>query len=410
MSKFLTKKNILITIIIFIILRISLSLFYYNYNDLITINIKWVDMIRNYGLFNIYQIPDGIYDVQVDYPPLLLIWFGLIEPLISFSVIEDFRLLLQLLMKSFGLIFDIATIVFLYKKFSPKAALLWTINLAVIINSSMWGQIDSSFAFFTILMFYYMKEHNTKMTCFIFALNCLAKLQGVYLLPILLLFLINEKVEIKEKIKSLSIGLITGILFFLPFIIANKDILLPFKIYLGGATRWAQFNRGAANFLVFLSYKDYSGIWNIISPLIVIMFMVLFFLFYKKTKDIYFSSTIYLYCLFMCTFSQQERYGFYTMVLLLITYIIQEKKEYLWYYLALMVSVASNQIMALHQLNYKLAAIYDNAPYIEEINSRNVDFVAYALYIAFFINILIFLELFKKLKKNKNETKISTKK
>ena len=389
------KNNKYILLIgLFFIIRIIIGYLYYNYDDLYIFNFRWVNMMKQNGLFDIYSIKTDQY--YVDYPPLFIILLYIIKaPAIYFykAGLDGF---FQLTMKSLALICDFIITIIIYKKYSPKVALLWAINIAVIINTAMWGQTDIILGLFMILMFIAMKEEKIKLVGIYFALCCLTKLQGCYLLPVYLLYLVVVKKEIKEKILSFIYGLFTGILIWLPFMIADKDILLPFKIYLGGFIKYNQFNLGAANFWYFLVRQDYSKIFNYIGPLILIICISIFIISYRKTKDILLSSTFYFFTIFMFTFSQRERYCIYTMVILYILYIYRQNKNYLYYYISMFIGVAFNQIGNLINNNY----ILDHYLATNEIiNMSNMVF--YTTLVSLFINIILYLEFAKIIKRKK---------
>lgn len=389
------KNNKYILLIgLFFIVRIVIGYLYYNYDDLYIFNFRWVNMLNENGLFNIYSIKTEQYDV--DYPPLFIILLYIIKkPAIYFNS-AGLGGFFQLTMKSLSLICDLIITIIVYKKYSPKAALLWAINIAVIINTAMWGQTDIILGLFMILMFIAMKEEKTKLAGIYFALCCLTKLQGCYLLPVYLLYLVVAKNDIKEKVLSFIYGLSTGILMWLPFMIADKDILLPFKIYLGGFVKYNQFNLGAANFWYFLVRQDYSGIFNYIGPLILMICILLFIISYRKTKDILLSSTFYFFTIFMFTFSQRERYCIYTMIIIYILYIYRQNKNYLYYYISMFISITFNQIGNLINNNYVLEHYLSTN---EITNMSNMVF--YTTLASLFINIILYLEFIKIIKKKK---------
>lgn len=405
MNKILSKKNILILIGISLIIRLFFVFFYYNYNDLITYNYQWVKMIKDYGILNIYQIPEGIYSVDVDYPPIFLILLSIISPLAHFFYENNLDELFQFAMKLFPLMFDISIIVFLYRKFSPKASLIWALNPGVIINSSMWGQTDAMLAFFLILMMYYINKKDSKMACISFAFCCLTKLQGAYLLPILLAYLITDGTKIINKIKSLMFGALTGLAFFLPFMISNKNILLPLDVYLYGGTKYNEINCGAANFHIFEHNATPSPIQELIAPFLIIFCMLLFAIKFHQTKNLNLTSCFYLYCVFMITFTQRERYSFCAMTVLLLLFVFMKEKKYAILSILSGISLALNQIGPLDFLNYQEHCKAIGVEPVYDILVQKNTFIYIFIFIALFINIIIFTNLNKQIKKERKKRK-----
>lgn len=400
MKNILTTKKINILIFICIAIRYLITIFYYNYNDSLSVNLQWASLINQNGLFNIYNKELWHVGIDVDYPPLFLIWLKLISPLLAFAVNNGYEILVQIFLKLFGLIFDITTIIFLYKKFSPKAALLWAINLAAIVNASMWGQVDCAFGFILILMFYYIKKDKPELVSILFAINCLLKPQGLYLFPILILYLITTKHNLKRKIYSLIYGALIGVITFLPFMISNKNILLPFELYLSSSGKYHQFNCGAANFWVMLCRIEYpKGIMDYFNYGLLFICIISLILIYKKTKDISIASAFYLFNIFMITLAQHRRYSFYAMVLCLIVYIFSQYKQYLYYYLGLMISTGIACWGDLMYLNYMKKCNY-GIEMLSETGLKLIDDIYfYTLLISIFFNILIFFNSISFVKK-----------
>ena len=397
MKEVFNKKNIIILIGICIIVRLLLAFLYYNYDDLYTFNYFWLHRINEHGIFNIYKVGMGVENAPVDYPPLFLIMLGILSKLVV--TLENNPYIFQFLMKLPALIFDFSIIIFLYRKVNFKVAALWAINLAAIVNSSMWGQTDNILIFYLILMFYYIYKNKPNLVGIMAAMCCLTKLQGVYIVPIYLLYILTYDSDIKSKIKSIVCGLITGIGVWAPFCIASMDVTLPFKIYFGGFGKYKEMSAGAANIWFFVVRKHYDEnqflcILSYILLIICILFLISTFI---KTKDIYFSSAIYLFMIYMITFSQRERYGIYFMTLFLIVYIVNKDKFMLKSYL---VSLICNGVISLGflvQKNWGLITEYTGK--IIEHMQISLNIVRISWLIAVVVMIILMLCILKYRKK-----------
>lgn len=360
-GKIMDKKKINVTLILIIlcfIIRLVLSFFYYNYDDLYTFNFQWLKMIENNGLLHIYNITPDEYVYAVDYPPLFLIMLWVIKIPILYFMNNPY--IFQFLMKAPALVFDTLVAIFLYKKIDKKASLLWAINIAVIVNSSMWGQTDNILVFFMILMFYYIHRKNINMIGVMVAFCILIKLQGIYMLPIYLVYLCANDSKFQDKLKSILLAIITGISVWLPFCIADKNILLPFEIYFGGYGKYKEICAGAANFWFFNVRVDYTNdiFYSNLGHLLLIVCILILIITYFKTKDIYISSGFYLFLVYMITLSQRERYGIYYTIMLLIIYFIYKENKVLCFYIIAMINNGLISLGFLLQKNYELTYIY----------------------------------------------------
>lgn len=394
------NKKYLYLILGCIIINIIAALVYYNYCDLYTFNFQWVKMLENSHLFGIYS--DTSIPITVDYPPLYLIMLWTIsKPALLFFNHND--MLFQLTMKIYPLIFYMLSIKLISKKTNLKNTFLWAVNIGLLINVSLWGQTDAILAYFMFLMFFAMKDDKTKLVGIYFALCCLTKLQGGYLLPIYILYLITSKNEIKEKILSFIYGLATGILVWLPFMVVNKNILLPFKIYIGGFGQYKVVNCGASNIYLDFYEKGFNSKASIINYILLIVCLIILIQTYRKTKDLILSSACFLFAIYMITFSQHERYGFYSMTLFFLIYIYENK--YLSVYILSIISVAITQIMPLLKSNVLTVLLLNDSSekIIDATRITYNNYIFYICIIALVLNIIIAFRLknIKKIKKNK---------
>lgn len=136
---------------------------------------------------------------------------------------------------------DIATSFLIYKileKKSKKLAFLgaafYLFNLAVIFNSSIWGQIDSVVTFLMLLSVYLSLNKRIFFSSFIYALSFLVKPQALFLAPVFFFLLINKEIK-KTFLKFGLIFLLTVLLLSLPFFKNNPLLGLWKMIFQMGA-------------------------------------------------------------------------------------------------------------------------------------------------------------------------------
>ena len=134
----------------------------------------------------------------VDYPPIFPALLTVISKFVN-SIFQESQITLNLIYKTFPVLFDFGIIAFLYRKHGALTSTLWAINPAAIVISSMWAQSDSLFIMAMFLFFAMIINKKAISTGIFYALMCLIKPQGIYLFPVYMIFLIYEKFPIKKK-------------------------------------------------------------------------------------------------------------------------------------------------------------------------------------------------------------------
>lgn len=339
MNRNLSKNKAIILMLVIDIIGIVASFFIVSLYDIISIDLNsWILQMQGMSYLEMYDKIDLIAenpDVYINYPPIYPTYLYLIRNLfkpfgeicIENLVNLTYEPMIQFLMKSFSIIGFIIAQVVLYKFVSVKSAVIWSINYPFWLMSFVWGQRDALFCFLIIMLLYTMEEHRVYAPSIIFALMCLLKPQGVYLILILGIYFIKEPFKLKDKIFSLASGATLGILAFLPFIIHQRDILLPFKLYLGvGKTGGMKFGCQAPNLYWLFNHVQIPEQLASVSVLLLIISMITSVFHYKKTGDISYTCFFYLFSIFMYNIGQHERYLLYSYsVLFYICFIKREE-------------------------------------------------------------------------------------
>ena len=131
----------------------------------------WADMLFRDGLSAFYTS-----DAFTDYPPGYMYVLYLLGFLQSILRLEGPSAII--LLKFPAMIFDIAAGIFIYKlalkKAKPSIALflsfIYLFNPAILINSSVWGQVDSVHTFVIVLSIYKLTEKKYQTAFLLFAL------------------------------------------------------------------------------------------------------------------------------------------------------------------------------------------------------------------------------------------------
>ena len=218
-----------------------------------------LDCFTQWAIFSFTEGLSNIYKSWTDYLPLyhyVLSIFGKMQGSVEAIAANIYKL------KALTLFFEFGTTLILFKilenkfKDTYKAlfySLFYFLNLAVLYNSIIWGQIDGimTFFIFAAVVLSYKKKLFPGLLFFTLALNI--KLQAIVFLPliVLLLFpLILDKSQIKKSIYSiLGIGFIQ-LLIFLPFIYAG-DFSKLWNVITGSVGKYPKVSMNAYNMWYF---------------------------------------------------------------------------------------------------------------------------------------------------------------
>ncbi len=174
--------------------------------------IAWSNILVNGGFKHFYS-------GWSDYLPGYLYVLNILGQIAKLHIISE-----TLLYKLPAILADLATGYLIYKILKKKASDKWSLagaalyifNPAVFANSTLWGQVDSLTAFFSLLAIYLLEE-NIYLSALSLAIGGLVKPQAVFLVPIVLLYAFKNKWNMKKYIIYGAIGLAVIILGFLPF-------------------------------------------------------------------------------------------------------------------------------------------------------------------------------------------------
>lgn len=111
------------------------------------------------------------------------------------------------------------------KKIALMASALYLFNPAVFANSSLWGQVDSLTALFSLFAIY-MFSKNLFVSAVALALGTLVKPQAAFVLPAILYLFITQRKKLVEYLNYSVVGLSVFVLGFIPF--NNKSNLIDF--------------------------------------------------------------------------------------------------------------------------------------------------------------------------------------
>ena len=303
----------------------------------------WADMVFTGGIGNFYSS-----ETFTDYPPgymYVLYVIGAIRKLLSPSGGMSW-----LIVKLPAIICDTITGWLIYKTAEKKtnnviASIIsgvYLFNPAVILNSSIWGQVDAVHTLFSVLMLYLITERKTIKAYFVFALCIFIKPQAFMFTP-LIIFAIIENVFLpkfnKEKFfKNLIFGLCAIAMIFV--------LAIPFGI--GEVVKQYQSTLASYPYMTVNAFNLWGAFgmnWGKISPVMSIVNYVTLalivaysaYVFFKTKHEgkYFFVGAILSFLTFMLSTKMHDRYAFPAMAMLLLAFVYcVDVKVYILYVLS----------------------------------------------------------------------------
>ena len=193
----------------------------------------WSDQVYQNGFSNFYTS-----EMFTDYPPgyMYILWVvGAFRDAIP-SLADS-----TILVKMPAIICDLLTGALIYKvahkRFDEKSCVvlsgIYMFHPVILMDSAMWGQVDSVFTLFLALMCCCIAEKKLILSYFIFAIGILMKPQMLVLTPVIGIGLLDQlflnKIE-KDKVKNVLVKLATvvgvAVVMLLAFVVAGKTSVI----------------------------------------------------------------------------------------------------------------------------------------------------------------------------------------
>ena len=241
----------------------------------------------------------------------------------------------------------------LSKVASALVAGIFLVTPAIFLDSTIWGQVDSVFTVFVVLMCYLITERKLIPSYFIFAIGILIKPQVLIFGPVLLFGIIDQvfldtfrnkprEVFLKEFFTNLGFGLVAILLIFIliiPFGFTGDFNDSPIiKQYMDTLGSYPYASVNAYNFWVLLG-KNWTSqtegflhfsykIWGTFF-IIQILVLAAFVNFKSKSRETkyYFTGALIVAGMFTMSVRMHERYIYPAMALLLICFALRPKVQ-----------------------------------------------------------------------------------
>jgi len=391
------SNKYLMWIIVFgaVILRMILAMFdnLSHPSDMGTFRI-WSYMLNELGLSGFYGDPRF-----TDYPPGYMYILGFLGMLRNLFNMELFGPLYGLVVKMPAILADAATIVLIYKiateydknvegenlksLFPLGAALLYALNPAIIINSAVWGQVDSIHTLLLALSIYLITKEKMLPSVLIFSISFMVKPQSFMLAPIFLfmfykyVFGIGRPKFNGKKLKQLLLfGLACVVLIVvmtLPFIdfgnLPPSLLDLPvLRQYIDTFGTYSFVTHNAYNFYALLGLNHHVSIhevaflgvtYNAVGMAFIVLITLASFIFlWRKhgTGSVFMVGAFLVIATFMLSARMHERYNFPALALLLISGVALRDKRIIWLYVGFSAAFFLNYVdvlmMSINNFNF----------------------------------------------------------
>jgi len=343
----------LVGVIALLIVRIAL--FYNEWGDLIYFR-QWISEYQNMSFIEGLGTKIGNYN-----PPYMYI----------LNIIARINVSEVYLIKIVSIIFDFIIAFFVMRIVSLKtdslnmhvlAFLLAFAIPTVLLNSSMWGQCDSIYAAFAIGSFYYGLRGRSKAVYILMALAISFKLQAVFLLPMIPVFVLKDKI----KLKDCYWFFVAYIAALLPAVLSGMPVGVTLSTYVDQANTFASLNMNIVNVWQLVSaHVDYNAFLTAglyIAGLAVLG--LLYFTFVNRQRLV--SNTDYIRLAFLFSImmpfllpKMHDRYYFIADVLSLLVFLFDKRR---WYVPVISIfcsylGYAYFLMNGIHLIDYRLAAL-----------------------------------------------------
>lgn len=347
------RSWILYILVIFgLVMRIVIAGYVEGYETDINCFKAWSTIISN----NFISIYDG--SVFMDYPPGIVYVLMLPGLIVKFLNLYTKPWIYSMVIKLPAIAADILTAIILFKISKKRLkynmalliAAIYLFNPAIIINSVVWGQVDSILVLLVVCATYLLYIDKLELSAVLFAAAVMVKPQGIILLPVLLFELIR-KGKIGRLIVSMIYGVVSAILIALPFGY-NKEPLWIFNLFLKTASGYKGASVNAFNLFGLLGANwkpDASRLlifnyftWGMIFIVLITAFVLFIYLKGKNAFNPSIAAAILVVGVFTFSSRMHERYMFPAIALLLMAYVLLNDIRFMRMYAIASITVFSN--------------------------------------------------------------------
>lgn len=305
-------------------------------------------------------------DFFCDYPPLYIYVLSIVGKIIHIFRLSYSSNAALILIKMPSIIAEAVTgyIIFyearkhINKEEGFFLTVIYVLNPAVLLNATIWGQVDAFFAMLIILMIVMIQRERLMDASMLLALAIMMKPHGLIFGPILFFELIKRK-DIRLFLKSFLTGMMTIIIVILPFSF-NQNPLWIIKLYMNTTAGYQYASLNAFNFfaLIGANLKADSEVWLFFSYstwgyifIVLITLAIAWFYFKSKKSNIVSLTTASIITgVFVLSSRMHERYLFSVIAILILAYIYFQEKRLLYFVLGFSGTIFLNTQIVLDRM------------------------------------------------------------
>lgn len=419
------NSNIFIILVLLAgaIIRMYSAANYYGHETDMACFLGWSDLAYKDGISQFY-VSEGFHD----YPPGYVYVMYLLGAVKNTLHLQNG--MLWMFIKLPAIICDLITAYLVYhiskKRFSKCIssvfALLLVLNPAVILNSSVWGQVDSVLSMFCVLSIYLASEKKLVPSFFAFGLGILIKPQAMFVAPVLVYAVIEQIFLGGELDRSKFLKTVIGALaaaamvfvLFMPFgDTPMQGIQVVVKQYFSTIGQYNYMTLNAFNIYgaLGLNFSDLTPVASILGYLFIALVIVYSAYVFFKNKGVakyYLSAFVLVFGIFMLSVKMHERYAFPCMFLLLFAFAAAPDKRKYFMYLLCSLSQFFNTAWVLFVYQTDIN-VYFKSPVIVVASFINIALMIVFVYLTYRdANEAIEISAVEKATKNKTTGNINT--
>jgi dolichyl-phosphate-mannose-protein mannosyltransferase len=329
-----------------LLLRLCIAPIWEGFDTDVNTFMAWADRAASLGLADLYE-KSG--DYFLDYPPgymYVLYAIGKLHHLFGIgwgSATSLIVLKLPPMLSDLGLSYAIYKAARAKDRFTDQQAVglaaLYALNPAVWINSTVWGQVDAFFMMFILMTFVYHQRGQLQKSSMLLAIAILLKPQALLFGPFLLIDVLRRKSP-RLFAECLLGGLTVIVALTLPFSI-HRGFGWLFELYFSTLSSYPYASLNAFNLLALaggnfvemqekwlgLSYEH----WGWLLLLVSLSYSCLLYIRSdRKPGTLFYIAFLFITAVFMCMTKMHERYLYYGLLLLLMSFIYLKNRNIMW--------------------------------------------------------------------------------
>ncbi len=345
----------------------------------------WGELTHKVGFSGVYTQSS----VYIDYPPGYLYVLNFMESIRRVLGLEFSTLSYYGILKMPAMLADLACGYIIYrfanKKFdktlSSVISFTYLFSPFTIINSAIWGQIDSVATIILLASLIFLRKNKFVVAGAIFGLGVITKPQLIIFSPVFLFYTLFNK-KFKGFFAGITSALAVIILVALPFS-GNGNPLWLIDLYTGTFDYYNYYTINAYNFwgMIGFNWKSLptdtilASVLDILPSLIATILCGVYLFFNKHKKEAIFNAAaLTLGTVFMFATKMHERYLYSALIMLIFSFIYTKDRRYMLSFGGLTTLSFINTAYVLYLNN---SYVEPTAPQIVIVSALNLVFFAF---------------------------------